>query len=106
MKNYLSLADALSDLKQRGYDIDFAAETESVCLYSGELDMRLDPDEFHVDEVYRFDCNAIQDNNSILYAISAPVSGVKGTLVDSIGTFSCNLSFVLASKVNITYINS
>jgi hypothetical protein len=102
MKNYPSLADALADLRERGYDADFAIETESVCLYCGELDMRLDPDEFHVDEVYSFDCSIKQDNNFLLYAISSPASGVKGTLVGSIGTFSCDLSQVLESKVNVT----
>jgi hypothetical protein len=39
--------------------------------------MRLDPDEFHVDEMYRFDCNSIHDETAVLYAISDPASGVK-----------------------------
>jgi hypothetical protein len=30
MKNYESLAAALSDLKERGYNADFTAETETV----------------------------------------------------------------------------
>ena len=86
MKNYVSLADALSDLKKRGYDADFTAETETVCLYCGELDMRLDPEEFHIDEVYRFDCTTGHDDNAILYVISDPASGVKGTLVDALNS--------------------
>ena len=102
MKNYESLAAALSDLKERGYNADFTAETETVCLYCGELDMRLDPEEFKVDEVYRFDCNSIHDENAILYAISDPASGIKGILIDSLVTGSCNLSLGMVQKLNVT----
>jgi hypothetical protein len=79
MKNYDSPGDALSDLKNRGYNTDLA--TEHFCLYCGDLDMRLDPEEFHVDEVYRVKDNSSPDDGSVVYAISSPL-GVKGTLID------------------------
>jgi len=99
MKNYESPGEALSDLKTRGYVANFTVETETASLYAGELDVRLDPEEFHVDEVYRFDCNAIRDNNAIVYAISDPASGVKGTLVNSLEADFCSLSF-FPSRLN------
>lgn len=76
MKNYESLDDALSDLRKKGYENDFS--TESFCLYCGDLDMRLDPEEFHVDEIDRVErkCNP----DTMLYAISSS-SGVKGRLL-------------------------
>ncbi|PZF71900.1 phosphoribosylpyrophosphate synthetase [Taibaiella soli] len=89
--NYLSIEEAISDLRQRGYSIDFSAETEMVCLYCGEMDMRFDPAEFQIDEVHRFDCNSSADNNALLYAISDPASGIKGTLLDALGATSCLL---------------
>ena len=89
MKNYQSLADALDDLRKRGYEADFA--TQKVCLYCGDLDLRLDPEEFTIDEVYRFEGNANPGENAVLYAISS-LSGAKGTLVDSYGAQSENLS--------------
>ena len=103
MKNYESLAAALSDLKERGYNADFTAETETVSLYCGELDMRLDSNEFHVDEMYRFDCNSIHDETAVLYAISDPASGVKGILVDSSGADSCSLNFEIVQKLNLVF---
>ena len=78
MKNYQSLDDALSDLRKKGYEDDFA--TESFCLYCGDLDMRLDPEDFHVDEIDRVERNSNPDDSTILYAISSS-SGAKGTLV-------------------------
>lgn len=98
MKNYDSLTEALTDLRNRGYEADFA--TESVCLYCGDLDLRLDPDDFHVDEVHRFEGNCKPEENTILYAISS-ATGVRGTLVDPYGArgggSSCELPNALRS---------
>lgn len=96
MKNYESLVDALDDLKKRGYEADFA--TEATCLYCGDLDLRLNPEEFKVDEVYRFEGNSNPDDNTVLYAISSS-TGVKGTLVDGYGVYSESLSFEMARKL-------
>src|SRR5690349_21072870 len=96
MKNYDSLVDALDDLRQRGYDADFA--TQTICLYCGDLDLRLNPEEFNVDEVYRFEGDSNPDDSAVLYAISS-TNGVKGTLVDGYGAYSGNLSFEMAKKL-------
>jgi hypothetical protein len=90
MKHYESLNDALNDLREKGYTADFARDT--VCLYCGELDIRLDPEEFHVDEVYRIDGNAGSGSASLLYAITA-TSGVKGTLTGSDDAYVERLDF-------------
>jgi hypothetical protein len=95
MKNYESLTDALSDLKERGYEADFATTPD--CLYCGDLDIRLNPEAFKVDEVYRFEGNA--DENSILYALTSD-AGVKGTLVDVYGTFSESLNVDMVQKLH------
>lgn len=96
MKNYDTLVDALDDLKKRGYDEDFA--TAITCLYCGDLDIRLNPEEFNIDEVYRFDGDSTPDGSSIIYAITSS-TGVKGTLVDSYGAYSANLSFDMIKKL-------
>lgn len=96
MKNYESLIDALDDLRKRGYEADFA--TQTVCLYCGDLDLRLNPEEFNVDEVHRFEGNSNPDDAAVVYAISSS-TGVKGTLVDGYGAYSENLSFDMAKKL-------
>jgi hypothetical protein len=96
MKNYDSLAEALGDLKKRGYEADFA--TDKVCLYCGDLDLRLDPEDFKVDEVYRFEGDSSPDDNAVVYAISSS-TGVRGTLVDSYGAYSDHMSFDMAKKL-------
>jgi hypothetical protein len=84
MENYASLADALADLKKRGYEETFQSQTD--CLYCGDLDLRLDPDDFHFDEAYRFEGNSNGGSNATLYAITSS-SGVKGTLIDTSDQF-------------------
>ena len=79
MKSYQSLAEALDDLKKRGYEADF--ETESNSLYCSKLDLRLEEEEFHIDEVYRFDGHSNAADDSVVYAFTSP-TGVKGTIVD------------------------
>jgi hypothetical protein len=83
MKNYNSLSEAISRLKKKGYEDDFSEE--SFGLYSGEQDMRLAPEEFHVDEIDSVDVDSHPEDNSVVYAISS-ISGAKGVWVDPPGT--------------------
>ena len=96
MKNHESLADALDDLRKRGYDADF--ETQSFCLYCNDLDIRLIEDEFQVDEVYRFEEDSNHDHNAVVYAISSS-TGIKGTIVDVPGASPRNTSFEIEKKL-------
>jgi len=97
MKNYESLVEALEDLRKRGYTTDF--ESFKNCLYCGDLDIRLNPEEFTVDEVYRFEGDSNPDDSSIVYAITSS-TGVKGTLTDAYGAYSANLSFDMVQKLH------
>jgi hypothetical protein len=87
MGNFKTLADALSDLRKRGYKTDFSVET--FCLYCGDLDMRLNPEQFKVDEEYRFGGDAVHEEDTVLVAITSS-NGIKGILVDSYGSYSEN----------------
>jgi hypothetical protein len=93
MKNFKSLADALSDLRNRGYNTDFSVET--FCLYCGDLDMRLGPEQFKVDEEYRFGGNE-HEEDTVLVAITSS-TGIKGIVVDSYGSYNENTGLNLAS---------
>ena len=83
MKNYESLDGALSDLKKKGYEEVFV--TQSFCLYGSDLGLRLDPEDFHVDEVDRVDGDVNSADTATIYAISS-YAEEKGTLVVDSGT--------------------
>lgn len=85
MKNIKSLDDTLSDLRKRGYKTDFSIDT--FCLYCGDLDLRLNPDQFKVDEEYRYESGESNEEETILVAITT-LNGMKGVLMDSYGSYS------------------
>jgi hypothetical protein len=88
--------EALNDLRKRGYDTDF--ELQSNCLYCSNLDLRLNEEEFSIDEIYRFEGDSNPDDNAVIYALTSP-TGVKGTIVDGYGASSDNISFEMAKKL-------
>jgi hypothetical protein len=75
------LDKALSDLKKEGYETDLSFEEDPYGLYCGDLDMRLDPESFHVDESITVEDEKHSDEKVVVYAITYS-SGVKGTVVD------------------------
>ena len=80
MENFESVDKALSDLRKRGYEADLNFEEDPFGLYCGDLDMRLNPEAFHVDEVERVEDGKCPDEKVVVYAISY-CSGVKGLLL-------------------------
>ncbi len=75
MENFESLDELLPRLRDKGYHADFV--TDNVCLYCGDLDIRLNPEAFQVDEVYLVREAPASLACVAVYAISA-VTGVKG----------------------------
>jgi hypothetical protein len=100
MKIYSSLVDALTDLKNRGYREDF--RKDPTCLFCYALDLWIAPEQFNIDEFYRFDENSSPDDASVLYAISS-YTGIKGTLVDAYGAYAESVDFKMAQKLEVNY---
>ena len=98
MKAYETLSGAINSLQQRGYNQDFNLHPEWIECPS--LKLRLAPEEFHVDEVHRFEGMTNPDDSSILFAISS-TSGLKGLLVDAYGVYANSVSPVMIRKLQI-----
>ena len=81
MGNNESLDKALSDLQEKGYCEDLSFETDTFSLYGGDLDMRLNPESYHIDEIDRIGNESLPNEGEVVYAIST-VAGVKGILVE------------------------
>lgn len=98
MKTYDTMTEALEALKLKGYVQDFNLHHEWIeCL---SLDMRLEPEEFHVDEVHRFEGLNDPDDSSVLFAISSS-KGVRGLLMDAYGAYATSVSPAMIRKLNI-----
>jgi hypothetical protein len=100
MQSYDSLSQALKELRDRGYTEDFNLAPQ--CLECPSLKLQLHPEDFTVDEFYRFEGASNPDDNSIVYAISAP-NGLKGVLVDGYGIYSVNMNAEMARKLHVRH---
>ncbi|MBI1767493.1 MAG: phosphoribosylpyrophosphate synthetase [Bacteroidetes bacterium] len=97
MKNFETLSEAITDLKIRGYSNDFNLHPE--WIECPPLNLKLKPDEFHVDEVHRFEGATNPDDSAVLYAISS--SRLKGVLVDAYGVYAESLSNEMIDRLKI-----
>ncbi len=98
MKTYETLSQAISGLQGLGYTSDFNLRREWIECQSPSR--RLMPDDFHVDEVHRFEGMTNPDDSSVLYAISSP-DGIKGLLVDAYGAYAEAVSPEMLKKLHI-----
>jgi hypothetical protein len=89
MNNYDTLSEAVNGLQARGYKYDFNLKPH--CLECPSLKLEIHPQDFLVNEVYRFEGMSSTDDNSILFDISSRY-GVRGILVDAYGIYSENIS--------------
>ncbi len=91
-----TLSQTLEELKEKGYVHDFnLLENE---LESKALNRKFDPDTFIVHDVYRFEGMSNPDDSSVIYAVETD-EGIKGTLVDSYGTYGGFLSEEMVDKL-------
>lgn len=89
MKTFDTLSEAIQDLKVRGYHNDFNLHPE--WIECPPMRVKFKADEFHVDEVYRFEGATDPDDSTVLFAIRSS-SGVKGILLDAYGAYADSLS--------------
>jgi hypothetical protein len=98
MKTYETLSEAMIALKASGYKDDLKLGADSIECQS--RNMRLTPEDFHVDQVHRFEGMTNPDDSAVMYAISSP-KGVKGLLVDAYGAYSESISPAMIDKLRI-----
>jgi hypothetical protein len=98
MKTYITLSEAINDLTKKGYTFNFNITDD--CIDCAEHNLQLQPDEFEIDEVYRFQEMSDVDNESVLYAISSTQNNVKGLLVNAYSTYADTASAKLIAKLN------
>ena len=98
MKNYRTLSEATNDLRARGYNVDF--NLRATCVECPSHNLQFHPEDFTIDEFYRFEGMSNPSDNSIVYAISSK-TGIKGVLVDAYGVYAENLNDAMIKKLKI-----
>ena len=96
MKSYDTMTEALDDLRQRGFVLDFNLQKN--CITCSQEEMQLSPHEFHIREVYRFEGDSNPSDEEVVYAIESK-DGKKGVLVNAFGIYADQLSNEMIEKL-------
>ena len=99
MHVYDTITDALTDLDRRGYNLDFNLTADA--LECKSFNLLLKPEEFEIEEVYRFEGMTDPADSSVVYVISSNAGSLKGVLVDGYGVYAENISSELLNKLKI-----
>ena len=98
MQTFTTLSEAITALVTRGYANDFNLHPD--WIECAPLNVKFKPEEFHIDEVHRFEGMTNPDDSSVLYAISS-TSGIKGLLVDAYGVYAESISKAMLDRLKI-----
>lgn len=85
---YETVSEATNELAKRGYTVDFEIWKEKECLVCNQTSEQLSPEEFQIDETYRFEGNTDPGDAMIVYAISSKKYSIKGIVVNAYGMYS------------------
>ncbi len=98
MRSYETLSEAVNDLVKRGYKHNFNIACDAI--ECSQIALKLHPEDFEINEFYRFEGDSNPDDEEIVYAITSK-DGIKGTLVNAYGAYSDEMSNELIKKLKI-----
>ncbi len=102
-RSYETVTEALNDLFKRGYTNDFSILSEKECLFCNSTSKQLSPDEFKIDETYRFDGMTNPEDDMIVFAISSLDNSIKGTVINAYGMYSDSNSSKVVQRLKEHY---
>ena len=99
MRSYDTVTDALSDLKQRGFSVDFNIAFDKIICSQKEI--CLAPEEFKIVEVYRFEGDTDPGDENVVYAIESKDGKIKGAMSSAYGTYAESISNEMLQKLSM-----
>ena len=99
MANYDTVSGALNSLKARGYTKDFNISFDK--LICDETNECLNPHEFEITEVYRFEGESNPSDEAVVYAVESKDGNMKGVLVNAYGLYADSISDDMIKKLSI-----
>ena len=100
MESYDTLTEGLQQLRLQGYTADFHLRPD--CLYCAAHDLKLPPEGFQVDKLFRFEGNSDPADQAILYAITAIGLDIRGVLINAYGVYADPLTAAMEAKLQRT----
>lgn len=99
METYETVVDALNGLKTRGYTLDFNIAFDKLICSNNEI--CLNPTEFEITEVYRFEGETNPSDEDIVYAVEAKNGTIKGVVTSAFGMYADAISTEMIQKLSM-----
>ena len=99
MRSYDTVTEALKDLKERGFNIDFNIATDRIIC--PEKKHSYGPKEFEIVEFYRFEGDSDPGDENTVFAIESTDGKVKGTMMTAFGTYTETISSDMLEKLSM-----
>lgn len=99
MRNYETVSAAVNDLLKRGYHFNLLVKDDG--LYVNEKEILLAPEDFVIDETYRFEGDTDPGDENVVYAVSTKSGEIKGIVVNAFGTYAESLPAEWIKKLKV-----
>jgi len=94
---FATVTEAISWLESEGYTYDFNLDNDCISYDGGQK--RLNPEDFNIDRVFRFEGMTDPGDENVVYAISSESHDVKGILMNAFGVYSDPISDKMIKKL-------
>jgi len=99
MDNYDTVTGALNGLKAKGYTLDFNIRFDKIICK--ENNYCLNPHEFEIIEVHRFEGDTNPSDEDIVYAVQSKNGKIKGVITSAYGMYADSISNEMIQKLSI-----
>ncbi|MBK6635025.1 MAG: phosphoribosylpyrophosphate synthetase [Chitinophagaceae bacterium] len=99
MESYDTVVAALNGLKARGYTVDFNIAFDK--LTCSDDNICLNPDEFEIVEMHRFEGNSNPADEDVVYAVESKSGDIKGVISSAFGVYADAASTAMLQKLTI-----
>ncbi len=99
MENYDTVVAALNGLKARGFTHDFNIDFNNIIC--AEKNICLNPDEFEITGVYRFEGETNPSDEDVVYSVESKDGEIKGTITSAFGMYADSISNDMIQKLSM-----
>lgn len=99
MKTYDTVVDAINGLKKKGYTVDLNIAFDK--LMSTDKQHSLNPHEFEIVEVHRFEGETNPSDEDVVYAVESKDGKIKGVLTSAFGVYAEPMDDSIIKKLSM-----
>ena len=99
MYQYDTVVAAINGLKERGYTLDFNIAFDKItCVQNDDC---LNPVEFEITEVHRFEGDTNPSDEDVVYAVTSKNGNLKGVITSAFGLYADSISADMIKKLTM-----